>query len=288
MLSLTKDMRDEWEENGFLHLPNILSSEEINNFLNSANNVIEQYNQLSSSIDSSEKGNRVLGKHSKESYNILQVIEYSDAFDSLLDNSKIFPIILDIMGPFLQVTGCDLFVRHPITQISDLNKFHTDGGPSLQKILPQKNTPALLIKAQFFLTDLDAENSGNFTVIPGSHLKLVNYYDRNCLIKECSSYTENKLMPPEAKQIKVKAGDVVIHAWTLWHAVSPNISENTRKSISIRYGQLWSRPYFTHISSNVMQRLTKRQQRLLGNLGESSSPTEFYTPPNQNEIIFGN
>ncbi len=288
MLSMTDEMKNQWESQGYLHVPKVLEEDELVKLREATDNVIIQYMNKKSKMNSSEHGNRVLGKHNSESYNILQVIEYTEAFDFLLDYPKIFSIITQIMGIFLQVSGCDLFVRNPSSSISDLNKFHTDGGPSLQKILPQKSTPPLLIKMQYLLTDLDKEDEGNFMLVPGSHLKLVDYYDKNCLVHHCNKYVEKGEMPPESKQIIAKAGDVIIHVWTLWHAVAQNKSTCTRKSISIRYSPLWSRPYFNQISADVMSRLTARQQRLFGHLGDCPTPTEYYTPPNQKEIILGN
>lgn len=285
MLNITHEIRKLWETEGYLHIPNVLEKNELVKLKNAADEVIERYTNKEAAINSSEQGNRVLGKHNSESYNILQAIEYTDAFDYLLDHPKLFNIILGIMGNFLQASGCDLFVRNPSTCISSLNKFHTDGGPSLQNILPQKNTPPLLIKVQYLLTDLTAEDAGNFTVVPGSHLKRVGYYDKNCLIRSCNEYVTKGEMPPDSKQIIAKAGDAIMHVWTLWHAVSPNNTETIRKSISIRYSQLWSRPYYKHISDKVMSRLTIRQKRLLGYLGENPDPTEFYTPADQQEII---
>ena len=287
MLNLTDKMREKWDKQGYLHIPNVLKNDEIINLKKAADNVIEKYENRTLNMECSAQGNPTLGKHNAESYNILQAIEYTDRFDYLLDHPRIFGVITDIMGVFLQVSGCDLFIRHPSTEISGLNQFHTDGGPSLQKILPQKKTPPLLIKMQYFLTDLNEENAGNFTVVPGSHLKRIEGYNKNCLVPDCNQYVEKGMMPPEAKQILVKAGDIIIHAWTLWHAVSSNNSNVSRKSISIRYSQLWSRPYYHSISNDIMTRLTIRQKRLLGYIGEEGTPTEYYTPPNQKEIIMG-
>lgn len=285
MLNLTDKLRSEWENQGYLHIPGVLKTDEIINLRKIAEDVIENYETQKLKIQSSAQGNTTLGAHNHQSYNILQAIEYTEGFDCLLDHPVIFGLITDIMGVYLQVSGCDLFIRHPSTEISALNQFHTDGGPSLQKILPQKNTPPLLIKMQYFLTDLNEEYSGNLTVVPGSHLKPVLGYNKNCLVHDCNKYVEKGVMPPDAKQILVKAGDVVIHAWTLWHAVSPNRSNVIRKSVSVRYSQLWSRPYYQKISKEIMTRLTMRQKRLLGDIGEDATPTEYYTPPNQTEII---
>lgn len=279
-IEFTPELREMWFEQGYLHLKNVLDESEVRNIRDAAQNMIKK-----KAVQSSRSSNNYLGNHGSESYNILQAIEYSDALDYLVDHNKIFDLIVKIMGPYLQVSGIDLFVRKPITTLSDLNRFHTDGGPSLQKILPHRDNFPLLIKVQYFATDLLEEDTGSIMVVPGSHLKRVKYYDKNCFIHECNTYVEKGSTPPTAKQIKLKAGDVFIHPWTLWHAVAPNKSNNTRISVSVRYSQIWCRPYYNFISQEVLSRLTPRQRRLFGDLGDGSTPSSYYTPPQQEEII---
>ncbi len=47
--------------------------------------------------------------------------------------------------------------------------FHTDAGPSLQRIHPHSDSLPLQFKIQFFLTDLSEPDQANFMCGPGSH-----------------------------------------------------------------------------------------------------------------------
>jgi len=186
------------------------------------------------------------------------------------------------MGPFIQMMGLHIFVRgvcREYNTINNLMKFHTDSGPAIQRILPTPDNLPLQLKIQFFLTDVKDINSGNFTVIPASHRRRVKNYSPYCLIDECNERLKEGKMPEEAKQICVNAGDAVIHTLNLWHAVSPNYSNQIRQSISIRYGQLWFKSYYNYMTPEIINRLSPRQKRLLGIFEGEMREDIFYRPP---------
>lgn len=204
---------------------------------------------------------------------------------------KTFEVVTYLMGPYIQAMGCHIFVRCPCAHAveNNIGKFHTDSGPSLQRILPVSGNLLLQLKVQFFLTDMLGENESNFLAIPGSHVRSVNYHHPYCLIPECNKYLEQGIMPPEAIQLKVKAGDVLIHMLNLWHAVASNESENTRLSISIRYGQMWFRDQHFKTSKDILlPRMTPRQRRLIGDYGDNP-PTDigYRAPDDQVTLMLG-
>lgn len=274
-LRLSANLRSRWDTDGYLHLPAVLDDASVERLRAGATALLGDVEAGRSASGNSVSGNRVLGAHAATTFNVLQVIETSNAFDSLLDEPRLFPLIVDLMTPYLQVAGIDLFVRHPASAVTPLHRFHTDGGPSMQKFLPTPGNPPLLIKAQFFLTDTTAVRSGNMLLVPGSHRRRVTIEDQNCLVGEAR----------DAIEVRAAAGDVVIHAWTLWHATGQNTTENTRLSVSVRYMPLWARPHYKCVAPATLARLTPRQRRLLGDLGGDEAPTEFYTPPNQRALL---
>ena len=155
--------------------------------------------------------------------------------------------------------------------------FHTDAGPSLQRIHPHADSLPLQFKIKFFLTDLSEPDTANFMCVPGSHKK---------------TYPENRLekgvYPEGAIQVLAEAGDAVIFPWALWHGVGPNRTDRIRKSVTFRYGLMWCRPYdYDRLPSHVLDRMTPRQRRLFGDMGETFHPTDYYKPNDQLEIICG-
>ena len=155
---LTDVQRKVWQNDGFLILKNVLSAAEVETLLEAVDTVIETYVQETPSL---QQGNRF----GKGAYTIIRAIERTDALDPLTDHPHTFGTILSLMGPYLQIMGTQIYVRHP--DVEALMGFHTDAGPSLQRIHPHPDSLPLQFKIQFFLTDLTEPDQGKFYVRAG-------------------------------------------------------------------------------------------------------------------------
>ena len=155
---------------------------------------------------------------------------------------------------------------------------HTDGGQAMQQIRVSETSRQLQLKIQYFLTDVAAPNSGNFTLMPGSHLR---------------PYPEEGLAEgphaPGAVQLCVEAGDAALFGHSLWHGVAPNLSHQSRKTLIYCYSQHCFRPFdYQQPSDALLARCTPRQRRLLGDLGQDWRPgAYFYSPKDQIELVMG-
>ena len=156
---LTDVQQKVWQTEGYLLIKNVLSPAEIETLLEAVDSAIETYVQETPSL----QGNRF----GKGAYTIIRAIERTDALDLLTDHPRTFGTILSLMGPYLQIMGTQIYVRHP--DVDALIGFHTDAGPSLQRIHPHPDSLPLQFKIQFFLTDLTEPDQGNFMCVPGSH-----------------------------------------------------------------------------------------------------------------------
>jgi hypothetical protein len=257
---VTRDQQRSWRRDGFLLVRGALDPTEVTQLLARIDDIVERY-------AASEHGFR----QSTGAYKVAEAITLTDALDPLLDHQRTFPVLLDLLGPFLQVLGTEIFVR-PSRESQDLLvAWHTDGGPTLGRFLPRPGDPTLQLKTQFFLTDLPETDSGNFMLVPGSHRRLFP--------KEGLNET-----PREAMQLTVRAGDAVLFPWSLWHAVAPNHSGRARRSVTVRYGQLWSRPYdYERLPPWVLARMTARRRRLLGDLG-SVHPSSYFHADEEEQL----
>lgn len=266
MKYLTDLQRKQWHEEGFLLIKQVLSPAEIKGLLTVVDAVIEAYCQRTSSLQGTRFG--------KGAYTIIRAIEQTAALDALTDHPRTFGTILSLMGPYLQIMGTQIYVRHP--DEAALMAFHTDAGPSLQHIHPHADSLPLQFKVQFFLTELSQPNQGNFMCVPGSHKR------------PFKGNFEKGTYPDGAMQLLAEAGDAVIFPWALWHGVGPNRTGRIRKSVTFRYGQMWCRPYdYESLPVEVLDRMTPRRRRLFGDMGENHHPTDYYKPHDQLEIICG-
>jgi ectoine hydroxylase-related dioxygenase (phytanoyl-CoA dioxygenase family) len=266
---LTAEQQNHWHEEGYVILKQVLSPPEVDSLLKAVESAIETYVQETPHLQSTTS------KFGKGAYTIIRAIEQTDALDPLTDHPNTFGTILSLMGPYLQIMGTQIYVRHPHDDA--LMGFHTDAGPSLQQIHPHPQSLPLQFKVQFFLTDLSQPDAGNFMCVPGSHKKPYP-----------SKAFEKGIYPEGATQVLAEAGDAVMFPWALWHGVGPNKTDRIRKSVTFRYGQMWSRPYdYERLPAHVHQRMTPRRRRLFGDMGEGYHPTDYFKPKDQLEIILG-
>ena len=120
---LTDVQQKEWQKEGFLIIKNVLSPEEIQVLLAAVDSAIETYVQETPSLQGTRFG--------KGAYTIIRAIERTDALDPLTDHPHTFGTILSLMGPYLQIMGTQIYVRHP--DVDALMGFHTDAGPFTPK-----------------------------------------------------------------------------------------------------------------------------------------------------------
>jgi hypothetical protein len=261
MHRLTDEMRRHWREEGYILLKGALTKEQASSYLSAADEVIERYRGENS------------GVRDKKAFTIIQTVEQSPAFDSLIDHPGTFGVILDLMGPYLQVMGTQIYVRYPSD--SPLSGWHTDAGPSLAQIRVEPDSPPLNFKIQYFLTDISEEDRANFCVVPRSHRVPV---PEGGIPKGGD--------PEGAIQLIAEAGDAAIFPHNLWHSVAPHYGNNVRRSVTFRYGQQWCRAYdYEKAPQELLDRMTPRQRRLMGDMGIGYTATDYFKPKDQLEVV---
>jgi ectoine hydroxylase-related dioxygenase (phytanoyl-CoA dioxygenase family) len=226
---LTPAQAEAFATDGYLLVKGVVSPSLVARALDAADQMISEYE--------AEKPEKHGGVYTIIS-TLLKSGHTNGAIDQLMDHPALFPILLDLMGPYITIMGSQIYVRYPSLHAADpsrmLSDWHTDAGPSLGQIHVTEDSLPINLKVQFFLTDIQADNSANFCVVPGSH--------RTALPTKAERALEPG-WPRDARQLLVEAGDVAIFPNTLWHGVSSNQQEsNVRRSLTFRYGQMWSRP----------------------------------------------
>jgi hypothetical protein len=267
MNRLNDEQRQHWEDQGYLHLKNIVPREEISTCLSAVDQLLEQHEHDNPA--DREKG----------AYVISQALFRTAALDHLMDHSNLIGILLDLMGPYLQILGSEVYVRYPGGKMP---RWHLDAGRSIGQVRVTPDSLPINFKIQFFLTDIPAENHANFSLVPGSH--------RHPMPKKEGRLGTNWGIggtdPPGAIQMIAEAGDCAVFPNTLWHAVSANESADVRRSFTLRYGQMWCHPYdYEKCPGEVLERMTPRQRRMMGELQEGYDVTEYYKPQDQIEVM---
>lgn len=184
------------------------------------------------------------------------IVQDEEVFLRLADHPAFFGAVLDILGPHVQVAMTHAIVLPP--GMKDKPYLHVDGGDALQHVRVSDGSLPLLVKVQMFLTDLDQEDCGNFTVVPGSH--------RHALPPDPLGAPPPGT--PKPVQIKAKAGDLVIFTHSLWHGAAANGGDRARMTLIYGYNHRCMRPYdYERPDPAVLAPATPRQRLLFGDMG---------------------
>ncbi|CAM3954819.1 phytanoyl-CoA dioxygenase family protein [Nocardia ninae] len=267
---LTEDERHHWDTFGYLHFRNVLAPNETHQLHRSLTAV---HTRSTDTADRHQHWEDLFDAGNDRDLSIANAVSHCDEIGSLLDHPGVFGKILGLMGPYVQVLGSEAFFRYPYSE--PLVDFHTDQGPSLRQAAPAAGKE-IQLKIQFFLTDLTQPDHGNFTVAPGSH---------RADFPGKVAYTQVN----DPVQILANAGDAVIFPLSLGHGVARNHCPATRVSVVLRYGQIFCRPVdYWKMPAEVLNRLSPRQRRLLGDLGARQRPGDVYGQiPDQLKLIYG-
>jgi hypothetical protein len=268
---LTTEERRQWDEDGYLHIRNALSPSTVASLLSALSALHERFTE---GLGKAEYWADVFDAGNDRDLSVANAITWCPGIAELLDHPGVFGKVLGLMGPYLQVLGSEIFYRYPFA--SPLVDFHTDVGPALRTAAPAGDK-AVQLKAQFHLTDVSEADHGNFSVAPGSHRRAFPGRIGFGQVED-------------AVQLLAAAGDVVLFPLSLGHGVAPNRSGSTRVSVILRYGQAFCRPvdYWATPGQQILDQLTPRRRRLLGDLGSRSRPGDFYGAiPDQLELMYG-
>jgi len=273
--TLSKEQRRRWEIDGYIHLEGVFDADEVALFCAEVDNMRAKPGWEPTNLPRGHYGWVEHGNMDTESFmDRRDILSYHDAFTDLIDRPEVFDLVVDIMGPYLAFSMSQAIVRASTPDFPGYT--HTDGGEGLRRVRVTETSRPLAMKALYLLTDVTEPNSANFTVFPGSHMRPFPELDEPLVTPET----------PGAVPLMGKAGDCILFSHSLWHGPGPNISGRARKTLLYNYCQMFVRPYDFAVSSEVVDRCTPRQRRLLGDLGYAFRPGSYiYVPDDQVEVI---
>ena len=252
-LALTAEQLGAWNRDGYLILSGVLTASEVAHLRSVAEALYHEcVRQGPTKLDDLFLRRGVIGDHAD--------------LMSLVDHPRTFPVIRQLLGPYIQMSQSRLLIRPKRSRCGEF--LHTDGGEAMNRIRLMPDSPPLQVKISYCLTDLTIKEAGNFVVVPGSHL--VPFPPQG--IREASRCAG-------AIQLRMAAGDAVVFPHSLWHGAVENRSGQDRQSLIYCYCQQFLRPYdYESPPVELVQKCTPRQRRLLGDVG-GWRPGCYYFPP---------
>lgn len=169
-----------------------------------------------------------------------QVINETQEFAPYVASRKLMDVVDALFGPYARVSCTDCVINYPG---NERGYWHSDWPYNATNAshVPSPYPDALMhLSSIWMLTDFTEENGGTF-VVPGSHRSennpsagLMNDVDRD------APY-------PTEFQVTGAAGSVLIYDSRMWHSVAPNLSDEPRVALIIRYAPWWLNLNPSHI-----------------------------------------
>ena len=251
---LSQAQRAEFEEHGFLVLPGALGADQI-----------ARFRALVEAMDRRHRAQTALPPDGF--VEIRNAVAKQPALLELIDWPAAFPLVVELMGPALQLNTSHVMIRPPqpagTPQSFKAIDWHRDGCEEVQAV--GGVYPWIYTKIGYFLTDLSAPGRGNLRVVPGSHKRA-----------ERPPQSDGRLDPDGALEVLTRPGDAVLFQQRLWHAVGPNYSSVTRLNIYFGYCYRWVKPLDYLVQPpDLLARASPIQRQLLG---EYRSEMSFWLP----------
>ena len=261
MHTLTPEQRRRWAVDGHLILEQVLSREEVEFFSRQMDEFRTKpgYEPMPKPMGHYEWVEHCEDLDNDGFMDRRDLLPYQQAFVDLIDHPGVFDLIVDIMGPYIGFSMSQAIVR-PSGNFPGYT--HTDGGEALAQMRVTETSRPIAIKAMYLLTDVNAEDCGNLTVFPGSHMRPFPV-DRDPPVNPYS---------PGAAQLTGRAGDCYLFPHALWHGPARNLSGAGRKTLLYNYCQMCVRAYDFPTPPAVIEAATPRQRRLAGRSGLRLSP----------------
>jgi ectoine hydroxylase len=255
--ALTKQQRQAFDRNGFLLIPDALPAAMVSRLLE----VVDRLH---------DEGVRRDGLNERGFWQMRNCLPNDDLFLELLDWPATVPLIVQLLSHNIQLITSHLVVRPPVPAVTDSSYkqvgWHRDGGTAPSDLgLAQ---PRMFIKVAYWLTDLSETGRGAIRLLPGS-----NDTSISAPIPANGSPRDGG---EESLELRVTPGTAVLFENRTLHAVGPNLSEMTRKSLFFGYGYRWLRPmdYLT-MPDQLIRRCDPIRRQLLG---DCTSPMGFQLP----------
>jgi ectoine hydroxylase len=254
---LSEEQRVAFERDGFLIVPGALPPEMVERLLGAVDRLYEN-------------GQREEGLSKTNHWHMRNCIVTDPVFLELLDWPATLPLVVDLLNWNIHLITSHLIVRAPSPPGVDASwkaeGWHRDGGTSYREM--QEPHPRLFIKIAYWLTDLSEPGRGGIRFVPGSH-RLVGPPARAGATPD----------PYGAIEVRARPGDAVLFEQRMWHAVGPNTSEMTRKSLFFGYGYRWLRPMdYVVMPPELLARCTPIQRQLLG---DAQTQLGYYLPQDE-------
>ena len=249
---ITEEERTHFEEQGYLYIPNAIST--------------EMREQLLHTVDTLYNKALATGRAKPGTqWGWSDFLGTDDALLNLVDLPTTLPKVWEFWDGIIYLYHAHMHVKPPAAPDAEEGEgwleWHQDSG-RVNVEMETHPRPRLSLKVGYFLTDVSEPGRGNFYIRPGSHLSEMSVPESE-ISRDPREATADDV-PDGAIPVCVEPGTAVLFDRRLWHSRSPNNSQMTRKALFYGYGYRWIRPKDEMTVEPLYERSDPIRQQLLG------------------------
>jgi ectoine hydroxylase-related dioxygenase (phytanoyl-CoA dioxygenase family) len=220
---LTVEQRHRFDEDGFLALPNALSSEEVQKLIEAGDRMSESFFKKPMLLDRPE-------------YNHMDLrpgLLREPAFAAVVTNAATVPLVVQLLSPNIHLHSTTLIYKRP--ERPDAAPFRRGWHRDIRipRDLGHEGLPRVGIKVCYCLTDFQQPASGMTLMARGSHLRTAPL-----------AIPKGQVDPSDVEvcDLRLKSGDALLFENRIFHTAAPNRSDRTSKVLIYGYAYRWMKP----------------------------------------------
>ncbi|NKB66460.1 MAG: hypothetical protein GKR89_05325 [Candidatus Latescibacteria bacterium] len=205
---LTQDQYRAFDADGFLVIPQAISTEMVAGLTQSGDHLMESF----------------LNDSNEPQMQLRQGIVQQEAFDPLVANPATISLVVQLLSPNIQLHSASLIYKKPQDPHSTPphRGWHRDIGVAEE--VGHEKPPLLGIKVCYCLTNFPAAKSGMTLMARGSHKNAGPL-----------AIPAGAADPPTLVDPQLKAGDAILFENRTFHTAAPNLSQRTSKVVIYGY-----------------------------------------------------
>jgi ectoine hydroxylase-related dioxygenase (phytanoyl-CoA dioxygenase family) len=208
---LTERQRRSFDEEGYMVVPNALTTQEVEQLTAISDQMIDQF----------ERG---------ENQHYVQrrpgIVE-EPRFHSLLTHPTTVPLVVQLLSANIHLHTTAIIYKYPQEDSGETSRgWHRDIG--MTQDLGHDHVVRAGIKVGYCLTDFPEPQSGFTLFAPGSHR-----------VPTPLPIPRGKVDPDHTVDLCLQAGDAFLFENRVFHSAAPNLSQRTSKVIIIGYSYRW-------------------------------------------------
>ena len=132
----TEKQKSQWAIDGYVVMEGLLNPTEVAEITGHVDKLFDDYLARNPDVER------------KAGMDYRDALEVCEPLIDMIDHPRVFDVVLDLLGPYIQLSMAEVLVRHPNPDFAGF--IHTDGGQALRRIRVTETSPAAPVEDPVF------------------------------------------------------------------------------------------------------------------------------------------